>query len=149
MILETTTSHEFSPTFEWCSSLIATSGSAESARAIYERCPVEIGTDDLNEEYYLKFAFFEERNKEVSYLFSVSQLSPSFLPNHELGDQLFGGCEHWWGSHSNRSFQSGLVSSRFISSSPFKASRHLFRGRALPGRLGTAIDATNELGGLA
>jgi hypothetical protein len=40
-------------------------GTVESSRAIYERCPVEIGEDNLNEDFYLKFAAFEERNKEV------------------------------------------------------------------------------------
>ena len=59
-----------------------------NARAIFERCPVELGIENMDASYFLKFAAFEEKNKELERARIIYQKGLLLIPKH-LAEDLY------------------------------------------------------------
>jgi crooked neck len=57
-------------------------GTIPAARHIFERCASELGESEMTEEFYLKFAAFEEKQKEFSRARAIYKFALDRLPKH-------------------------------------------------------------------
>lgn len=54
-----------------------------ASRAIFERCPMELGESDLSAAYFMKFAAFEEKCKELERARSIYKKGLEMIPKHQ------------------------------------------------------------------